>query len=137
MNLRERFESKFIPEPNSGCFLWLGFLDRDGYGTFWINGKNRKAHRVYYEMECGPIPSGFVIDHLCRNPSCVNPAHMEPVTGYDNTWMRAKRKLKQFCIRGHEYTPENVWYDKYGSRFCRTCRRIRRREWWRRHHAFH
>jgi hypothetical protein len=46
-----------------------------------------RAHRFAYELLVGPIPEGLVIDHLCRNRRCVNPAHLEPVTAEEN-WRR-------------------------------------------------
>ncbi len=70
---------KIMPEPNSGCWFWLGALSR-GYGSL----KNARAHRVAYEMTIGPIPEGLVIDHLCRVTSCVNPDHLEAVTQAEN-----------------------------------------------------
>jgi hypothetical protein len=137
MDLRERIEAKFIPEPNSGCFLWFGSLNTSGYPQISVNKKLSLAHRIYYEMERGPIPPGLVIDHLCRNPCCVNPDHLEPVTIFENSWVRAIRTPKQFCPRGHEYTPENTF--RYsGRRICKICKR---EQWknsakrWRQRHA--
>ncbi len=79
----ERFEEKYEPEPNSGCWLWIASLDGKGYGQF-PKGKefgrgNVRAHRAAYEIYRGPIPKGMELDHLCRVKTCVNPAHLEPV----------------------------------------------------------
>lgn len=80
MTLIERFYNKFIPEPNSGCWLWIGCIISTGYGNIAL-GKRQDghvlAHRLSYELHKGPIPNGLVIDHLCRTHSCVNPAHLE------------------------------------------------------------
>jgi hypothetical protein len=78
-----RFFALMIPEPNSGCWLWLGSL-RSGYGRFSLNGKTCEAHRVSYEHLVGPIPQGMMIDHLCRTRCCINPDHLEPVTNAEN-----------------------------------------------------
>lgn len=68
----------------SGCWLWTGAL-RDGYGRVKFNGSvTQEAHRASYEFHIGPIPEGLVIDHLCRNRSCINPSHLEPVTQGEN-----------------------------------------------------
>ena len=76
----ERFWRFVSPEPNSGCWLWTG-ADTRGYGAL---GKNGLAHRVSFEMHVGPILPGLTLDHLCRTPACVNPAHLEPVTLAEN-----------------------------------------------------
>lgn len=64
--------------------LGLDWPARGGYGRLHVEGSKVWAHRYSYEMLTGPIPDGLVIDHLCRNRACVNPAHMEPVTSREN-----------------------------------------------------
>lgn len=81
----ERFMVKVQVQPD-GCWLWLGSRNHKGYGLFTDEvGKNCRAHRWGYEHFAGQIPDGMVLDHLCRNTSCVNPAHLEPVTAAENT----------------------------------------------------
>jgi endogenous inhibitor of DNA gyrase (YacG/DUF329 family) len=65
------------------CWLWEG-CTRGGYGRLKIDGKMSEAHRASYEYHVGKIPEGLVLDHLCRNRSCINPAHLEPVTTAEN-----------------------------------------------------
>jgi len=81
---RERFEDKFIPEPNSGCWLWMARVDRAGYGGFRYMGDWQRSHRVSYKMYRGPIPDGMLVCHRCDTPGCVNPDHLFLGTAQDN-----------------------------------------------------
>jgi hypothetical protein len=76
-----------MPEPNTGCWLWLGSDSGNGYGKVSIDGKDMMVHRVVYELLVGPIPDGLVLDHIprCRCRRCCNPDHLEPVTIQVNT----------------------------------------------------
>lgn len=69
------------------CWIWSGCKDRDGYGITCKteHHASTRAARTSYEAFIGPIPEGYVIDHLCRNPPCVNPSHLEAVTVQENT----------------------------------------------------
>ena len=126
------FEERYIPEPNSGCWLWLGYVNYDGYAYFSVNGKKRRAHRVSYILHKGNIPNELQIDHLCKVRSCVNPNHLEAVTAKVNT-MRgdAGRHGKQnayatHCRNGHPYSEDNTFFWKYnGTRGCKACYRKR------------
>lgn len=110
------------------CWLWQGKLTDRGYGTIKVggkHGKNCRAHRVSYELFVGPIPAGLTIDHLCRNRSCVNPLHLEPVTQGENTrrspyTLASIHASRTHCPHGHEYTEENT-YLYNGRRSCRPC----------------
>lgn len=72
----ERLLSKVEFEPNTGCWLWTAFLTQAGYGQIGFNGSVQRAHRVSYELHCGPIPDGLFVCHRCDTPACVNPAHL-------------------------------------------------------------
>lgn len=67
------------------CWLWVGWNSGNGYGKVKQSGRAKMAHRAIYELLVGPVASGNVLDHLCRERSCVNPHHMEPVTMKINT----------------------------------------------------
>jgi hypothetical protein len=73
------FEDCYMPEPNTGCWLWLRSRDRKGYGFYsGITGNgSRSAHRASWEIANGPIPLGFFVLHKCDTPQCVNPDHLE------------------------------------------------------------
>lgn len=78
--LKERFDSKWVPEPNSGCWLWLGTASLMNYGRIKQLGRLREAHRVSWELHKGHIPKGMCVCHRCDTPLCVNPNHL--FTGY-------------------------------------------------------
>lgn len=125
----------------SGCWLWQGFIDSDGYGL--VSGGGR-AHRVTYRRLRDDPPIGLSLDHLCHNadreclggPSClhrrcVNPDHLEPATSRDNT-MRGRTPAalnvaKTYCKHGHAFNEANtyIWTTKKGQRErrCRACGR--------------
>lgn len=88
------------------------------------DGRMYHSHRVAYELAKGPIPPGLQLDHLCRNPRCCNPEHLEPVTCRENVLrgvgIPAQRARMTHCDRGHELTPENI-VPSAGYRRCRTC----------------
>lgn len=116
-----------------GCWLYQGYLRPDGYGYARHDNKKVLLHRFVYEATKGSIPQGLVLDHLCRNRSCINPDHLEPVTHQTNILRGVGRAAEQArqtsCFRGHPFDEENTV--RYGSnrrrRFCGTCQQLRRR----------
>lgn len=119
----ERFDSR-IMMIEGGCWLWLGYLDRKGYGRFSLGHKNRIAHRIAYEHYIGPIPDGLPLDHLCRNRACVNPAHLEPVTTKVNNSRMVPnngKAARTHCPQGHLLAGDNLKVNKRGHRVCREC----------------
>lgn len=126
--LPDRFWAKSIPEPNGGCWLWLG-TESATYGQFWRAGRMHGAHRVAYEALVGPVPDPLELDHKCRVRCCVNPAHLEPVTHLVNVRRGIHRNTaKTRCPAGHPYDRENtyvvLWHGRRG-RQCRTCNQAR------------
>ena len=93
--LAERIADLSIPVTESGCIVWAGALNDNGYGRIKVRGVFRRVHRIAWELVNGMISDGLVIDHLCRVRCCVNPAHMEVVTRGENT-----RRSNLFRYRG-------------------------------------
>lgn len=118
-----RFMAKVRVNPSTGCWEWKGSIsDSRRYGAFKVNGKVVLAHRWAYEALVGPIPTGKELDHLCRNCSCVSPAHVEPVTHAENV-RRVPRTPPAACPRGHPYDERNTYTYPNGNRRCRACNR--------------
>jgi len=113
----------------NGCWDWIGSQDGWGYGQFRHNGRLVMAHRAIYERLVGPIAVGLTLDHLCRNPACGNPAHLEPVTNRENILrgesFAAQNARRTHCQRGHPFDATNtrIMNDKYHTRTCRQCQR--------------
>lgn len=125
--LPERLRSKIAFGPV--CWEWLAYRPDDGYGRYRCGpGSPRLAHRVVYELLVGPIPEGLQLDHLCRVRHCVNPDHLEPVTGRVNVLrgdtVVAANAAKVECDSGHAFDAVNTYVRTNGGRLCRTCRRV-------------
>lgn len=129
-DLPDRIRARIRVNPLTGCWEWTGALVK-GYGYIGWEGKQRKVHRVVYELLVGLIGDGLTLDHVrdrgCRSRACCWPAHLEPVTNRENILRSgspsAINAAKTHCVNGHEFTPENT-YARPGGRGCRACHRI-------------
>lgn len=130
--LPTRFWVKVQPQPD-GCWIWTA-TSTHGYGRFRVGSRTDGSHRMAraarwaYQQLVEPIEAGLVIDHLCRTPACVKPAHLEPVTDQENILrgegMAASRARKLHCPQGHPYSGSNL-IRRGGRRHCRSCDRAR------------
>lgn len=120
--LPEYIAVKIEIDEEAGCWNWTARFDRQGYGRIRYAQREFAAHRAVYEFLTGAIPDGLTIDHLCCNKACVNPDHLEPVDGPENT--RRWAATITHCHRGHEFSPENT-YRAGSRRSCRLCGRLR------------
>lgn len=130
----DRFMSIVEFDDESGCWNWpMHRVSNSGYGLFGFNGSIVLAHRfsAQFTRELRGLP--LVIDHVCGNPRCVNPAHLEEITQSENVKrgiVRAgPRAPATHCKRGHLLTDENIYSWKHG-RYCRTCGRARKLAWY-------
>lgn len=110
---------------DNGCWIWQGDMNSRGYGRIVVNSVRHFVHRLSYETHVGPIPSGMVIDHLCRTPLCCNPSHLEPVTSRENMLRgeapHAVTMRTGQCANGHDYETHGR-IDSRGKRFCGSCK---------------
>ncbi len=132
------------------CWIWMAGKNKRGYGRYsvWRDRKAYLAHRFAYERSIGPVPKGLELDHLCMNPACVRPSHLEAVTHRENNrraeavthqaQRRAKAKIaagilppawalqrsKTHCPQGHPYDEANTTHRR-GRRHCKACQRAR------------
>lgn len=122
--LPPRFWSK-VEESTDGCWLWTAALNGHGYARFWwpLAGKAVYGHRLAFDVVGPGLTPGLVLDHLCRNRACVNPAHLEEVTlrlniqrGNAPTMQRHRANT---CQNGHDLREGYVMPG--GRRRCRTC----------------
>lgn len=122
---------RLVEDPVTGCLNWTGAKNQKGYGRLRAKGRGLVLpHRIAYELAKGPIPEGLVIDHLCRNPACCNPDHLEAVTQQENARRGnsgLKNAIKTHCPQGHPYDKANTYRPPSGDRMCRTCVYARQR----------
>jgi hypothetical protein len=120
---QKRFANKTGPTAG-GCVEWLASKNAQGYGTFWLDGEPRLAHRVAWSWARGEIAGGLEVNHRCRNKGCVNPEHMELLSKPDHGALSAlAASSKNECVRGHAYAPENTYRTPAGRRQCVECKR--------------
>jgi hypothetical protein len=81
----------FHSQPDGDCVVFTGYRDKNGYGKMTVLGRDVGAHRVAYELACGPIPGDLVVRHKCDNPPCIKPEHLEIGTHADNGGDKAIR----------------------------------------------
>jgi hypothetical protein len=156
--------SKFIIDPETGCWRWKYKPNKGGYGRLRVCSKRTNtsfaAHRLAYLKWVGPIADGLVVDHKCRNRSCINPEHLEVVTHKENirrsnlTRQRARHEgwkthndsrlrmsgtghrkegegaKRTHCRRGHPFVGANVMPRANGNRRCRKCHNAQKRRNW-------
>lgn len=129
-----RVWARFVIDPTTRCWRWTGKPNREGYGRVQVAGRLWRVHRYMYSTLVRELAADEVPDHRCHtdDPACYdswacphrlcgNPAHLEPVTGAENSARQhSPYAAREACPAGHPYDEENTrWYR--GARYCARC----------------
>lgn len=134
----EAFLSRPVaPSAVTGCREWPTRRDVEGYGRLEVDGRIYRVHRIAYVASGRRLVAGMVIDHLCRNTSCVEATHLEAVTCRENTergtapsaaGIRARREGR--CANGHLIAEVGLyWRRDRGTSTCAECARAASRRY--------
>jgi hypothetical protein len=138
-SVSDRFSESFIPEPMSGCHLWVGAENGNGYGTMSIRNTKYFAHRVAWAIAYGSAPRDLLILHKCDNRACVNVSHLYAGDYRDNGRDCVERggnplTRRTHCQSGHPLDGENLAVKRQSNgrarRVCLECMRGYRLRWY-------
>lgn len=99
----KRFEEKIMPEPNTGCWIWMGAMLPTGYGRFKLKGRSSPAHRVSHSLYKGDVLFGTLVCHTCDNKWCVNPDHLYIGTHSENV-LDSYRRNRMTSKKGTDHS---------------------------------
>ena len=129
MNDRQRFMSN-VKVALGGCWNWQGYRRANRYGSFYLKGRQRTAHRLMYSWVVGTIPDKFIVHHTCENMICMNPDHLRAVSHSEHAFIHPERfhnRRKTHCPKGHPYSGDNLVF-RYNNRKCKICVTARERK---------
>jgi hypothetical protein len=126
----------------SGCWLWQGARNSQGYGCIRIGGRSGRTvsvHRIVAESRFGVIPADRMVCHTFDVRACANPSHLYLGTAVDNARdmiargrdvnvLATRNAQKTHCTKGHPYAGANLMIVGSGDRRCRICQRAQQRQ---------
>lgn len=128
----------FPEDYQDSCWGWSKRKHKFGYGKHYWCGKTGSPHRAIYKLLVDENIDGLDVDHLCRNPECCNPNHLEAVTSRENTLRGvsppAVNSKKTVCKNGHNFNDTGFWRNGNNSRLCKQCARDRYNAWYAKKH---
>lgn len=127
-------KSKYLSDPQTGCWMWQMAKDKNGYGTMTFEGAKTYAHIVFYEQKYGEVTPNMVLDHTCKTPACVNPDHLEAVSQQINVQRGRSAKINAQDVEKirasyAEGVRQIVLADKYGVGQDQISRIISKKRW--------
>ena len=106
-NLISVLEAKSVRIPESGCWIWMCGLDKDGYGQASRQNRNIRAHRLSWLLHRGELRSGYVVMHICDVRSCINPDHLEQALQIDNNNDKMRKNRHRVAYGDAHYLRRN------------------------------
>ena len=111
---RERFYERVDRGTGDGCWIWTGAINqrRGGYGYFYDDDTRlRRAHRVAWELEHGPLPEDVALMQHLRQPclrACVAPGAGRPSGepgrhAAEGPWLRSPSRARHRAIQRHPH----------------------------------
>jgi hypothetical protein len=131
MEMKDRLDKFIQAVPFSGCWIWMGHVDKDGYGKI----DNTTAHKAAYRQLIGEVPDGMELDHRCEVRCCVNPSHLNIVTPKKNKELTLERgrhfqRNMTHCEKGHPFSGENLYINPNNNkRICRACSAVSQKKY--------
>lgn len=117
--IEQRFWAKVDRRGTDACWPWLAGTYQTGYGAFRLAGRTVSAQVVAYLLDGHQLPPKHVVTQTCREPGCVNPAHLAAMT--IGACLTSHAATKTRCANGHPYSADNTMITKHGARKCRIC----------------
>lgn len=129
---KNKLATMSTPEPNTGCLLWLGLTNKNGYGKIGFNYKSWTTHRLAFHLFKQSLSHGDLVCHKCDTPACINPEHLflgTPLLNMQDKVNKGRHRNqnmdKTHCKHGHEFTADNIRYDRTAinepKRVCIAC----------------
>lgn len=123
--IKNRILERLTKCEHTGCLIWTGYRTKRNVAKINISNVPIAVSRLAYQAFIGPVPPKAIILKTCKNKLCFKKEHMYLGTRKEISYSPNKQKKQTKCLRGHEYNQENTYFNKFGHRKCKVCRRIR------------